>query len=44
MERLRTKKIHIEYDGIEHEITDDLIRRGIPKDRIVLSFLPEMAA
>ena len=41
---LHDEKVYIEYDGIEHGITDDLIRRGTPKDHIVLSFLPEMAA
>lgn len=41
---LHDEKVYIEYDGIEHGITDDLIRRGIPKERIVLSFLPEKAA
>lgn len=38
---LDEEKIYIEYDGIEHGITDDLITRGIPEDRIVLAFLPE---
>ncbi len=33
----------VEYDGIEHGITEDLIRGGIPEDRIVLAYLPEMA-
>ncbi len=37
-------KVHIEYDGIEHGITDDLIRGGIPEDQIVLSYLSDMAA
>lgn len=33
--------VYIEYDGIEHGITDDLIARGVPEDRIVLAFLPD---
>lgn len=39
---LRAGKVYIEYDGIEQSITDDLIRSGIPEDRIVLSYLPEL--
>ncbi len=35
--------VRVEYDGIEHGITEDLIRGGIPEDRIVLAYLPEMA-
>ncbi len=35
--------VYVEYDGIEHGITEDLIRAGIPQDRIVLAYLPEMA-
>ncbi len=35
--------VYIEYDGIEHGITDDLTRDGVPKDRLVLAYLPEMA-
>jgi len=36
----------VEYDGIEHGITDDLIRQGVEEKDIVLAFLeePEMAA
>ena len=37
---LRDGKVYIEYDGIGHGITDDLIAKGIPKDKIVLAFLP----
>ncbi len=37
-------KVHIEYDGIEHGITDDLMRGGIPEDQIVLSYLSDIAA
>lgn len=36
---LRDDKVYIEYDGIERGIVDELIRRGIPKDKIVLAFL-----
>ncbi|MCG8350889.1 MAG: XisI protein [Chloroflexales bacterium] len=36
---LRDNKVHIEYDGIEHGISDELIRRGVPKEKIVLAFL-----
>lgn len=39
---LRNGKVYIEYDGIEQSIADDLIRSGIPEDRIVLSYLPEL--
>ncbi len=38
---LHDEKVYIEYDGIEYGITDELIRQGIPADRIVLAFLPE---
>jgi len=37
-------KVHIEYDGMGYGITDDLIRRGIPEDHIVLSYLEEREA
>lgn len=36
---LRDGKVHIEYDGIERGIGDELIRRGIPREKIVLAFL-----
>lgn len=39
---LQDEEVHIEYDGIEHGVTDDLIRNGIPEDRIVLSYMPEL--
>ena len=35
--------VRVEYDGIEHGITEDLIQGGVPEDRIVLAYLPEMA-
>ena len=38
---LRDEKVYIEYDGLEHGITDDLTTGGIPPDKIVLAFLPE---
>jgi hypothetical protein len=31
----------VEYDGLEHGITEDLIKKGIPKEDIILAFLPE---
>lgn len=36
---LRDGKVHIEYDGIERGIRDELIQRGIPEERIVLAYL-----
>lgn len=36
---LRNDKIHIEYDGIEQGIRNELIRRGIPAEKVVLAFL-----
>ncbi|WP_449420163.1 element excision factor XisI family protein [Phormidium nigroviride] len=38
---LEAGKVYIEYDGLEHGITEDLIEKGIPKEHIVLAFLPE---
>ncbi|MFB2880273.1 MULTISPECIES: XisI protein [Floridanema] len=38
---LQDGKIYIEYDGMEHGITHDLIAQGISKDNIVLAFLPD---
>ena len=42
---LQDGKVVVEYDGIEHGITDDLIRQGVEEKDIVLAFLeePEMA-
>lgn len=40
---LRGDKVHIEYDGIEQGISDELINRGIPKDKIVFAFLSPTA-
>jgi hypothetical protein len=36
---LRDDKVYIEYDGIERGISEELIRRGISKEKIVLAFL-----
>ena len=38
---LSSDVVNIEYDGVEHGITDDLISKGIPEDKIVLAFLQE---
>ena len=38
---LQNGKVHIEYDGIEHGVTDDLIKRGVAEQDIVLAFLSE---
>ena len=34
-------KVVVEYDGIEHGITDDLIRQGVDEKDIILAFLDE---
>jgi hypothetical protein len=34
-------KVWVEYDGMEQGITKDLIAAGIPREQIVLAFLPE---
>ncbi len=39
---LRGDKIYVEYDGLEHSITQDLIANGINESNIVLAFLPEI--
>ncbi|MFN8486272.1 MAG: XisI protein [Caldilineaceae bacterium] len=36
---LHDDKVYIEYDGIERGITDELVKRGIPPEKIVLVFL-----
>jgi hypothetical protein len=36
---LRDNKVCIEYDGTENGISDELMRRGIPKDKIIFAFL-----
>ncbi|MEH1850444.1 MAG: XisI protein [Nostoc sp.] len=38
---LQNGKVYIEYDGIEHGITQDLIVIGVSPADIVLAFLPE---
>ncbi len=38
---LKDGKVWVEYDGIEPGITQDLIAKGIPEERIILAFLPE---
>jgi hypothetical protein len=39
---LGENKVWIEYDGMEQGITQDLIAAGIPQERIVLAFLPNL--
>ncbi len=39
---LQDDKVYIEYDGIEHGITQDLISRGIDEENIILAFQPQM--
>ncbi len=36
---LENDQIFVEYDGIERGIIDELVKRGVSKDKIVLSFL-----
>lgn len=36
---LRDGKVYIEYDGTENGISNELIRRGIPEDKITFAFL-----
>ncbi|MEO1209210.1 MAG: element excision factor XisI family protein [Cyanobacteria bacterium J06638_20] len=36
---LRSSKVWIEYDGIEHSITDDLVAAGISKEQIIYAWL-----
>lgn len=38
---IRDEKVHIEYDGIERGIVDDLIKKGIPQEDVVLEFLAQ---
>ena len=37
---IRNHKIWLHHDGLDHEITDDLIAASIPKEQIVLAFHP----
>ena len=39
---LEEGKVYIEYDGIEHGITQDLIDLGIPQSNIILGHLWEI--
>jgi hypothetical protein len=38
---LQNNQIHIEYDGMEQGITQDLLDLGVPPEQIILAFLPE---
>lgn len=38
---LKNEKVIIEYDGIEHGISDDLVTQGVAEQDIVLAFLQE---
>ncbi len=37
---VRGEKVWIQHDGTEEGIAEELVRRGIPRDRIVLAFRP----
>lgn len=37
---IRDGKIWIHYDGIEDGITEELVAKGVPKDKIILAFHP----
>ena len=39
---LRDGKVHIEYDGIERGIIEDLVNGGIPENQIILAYMPEL--
>lgn len=41
---LRDDKVYIEYDGTENGISDELIKRGIPEDKIIFAFLSPASA
>lgn len=36
---LQNNKVFVEYDGIEHGISDHLLEQGIPEEDIVLTYL-----
>ena len=38
---IENEKVIIEYDGMEFEITQDLVNKGIPEHDIILAFLEE---
>ena len=37
---IRDQKVWIQHDGTEDGIAEELVRKGIPRDRIVLAFKP----
>jgi hypothetical protein len=37
---IRNDKVWIQYDGTEDGVAEELVRAGIPRDRIVLAFKP----
>ena len=37
---IRHEKVWIQYDGTEDGIAEELVKAGIPRDRIVLAFKP----
>jgi hypothetical protein len=36
-------RIHVEYDGMENGITDELVHLGVPEEQIVLAYLSAAA-
>jgi hypothetical protein len=38
---IRNGKIWVQYDGTEDGIAEELVKKGIPRDRIVLAFKPQ---
>ena len=40
---IRDGKVWIQYDGTEAGIAEELVKAGIPRDRIVLAFKPPEA-
>ena len=39
---LQDEQVYVEYDGIEHSITRDLISSGVNEENIILAFQPQM--
>ena len=37
---IRDGKVLIQYDGTEDGVAEELVKAGIPRDRIVLAFKP----
>jgi hypothetical protein len=37
---LRHDQVYVEYDGVERGIVDELVKRGIPREKIILAYLP----